>query len=167
MNVPTAQRPNPLHLLAAFGSGGLLTLAVFLNGEAGRYGGALFSSWLAHGVGTPVALVFLALIWRHQRHQATAAQAEHGKPPLWSYLGGIIGAATVMLTSTTVNTSLALAGTLALGLAGQVVLSLAADHWGLLGLARRRLDWRDAGAVTLIAAGSLIIILFGLGGVSS
>ena len=71
-----------------------------------------------------------------------------------------------MLTSTTVNTPLALAGTLALGLAGQVVLSLAADFWGLLGLPRRRLDWRDAGAVVLIAGGSLLIILFGLGAAS-
>jgi hypothetical protein len=47
-----------------------------------------------------------------------------------------------------------------------VVLSLAADFWGLLGLPRRRLDWRDAGAVVLIAGGSLLIILFGLGAAS-
>ena len=67
-----------------------------------------------------------------------------------------------MLTSTTVNTPLALAGTLALGLAGQVLLSLAADLWGLLGLPKRRLDWRDAGAVVLIVGGSLLIILVGL-----
>ena len=69
-----------------------------------------------------------------------------------------------MLTSTAVNSPLALAGTLALGLAGQFILSLAADYWGLLGLAKRRLDLRDAGAVILIAAGSLLIILVGLGG---
>ena len=163
MTSPTAQRPKPLHLLAAFASGGLLTLAVFINGEAGRYGGALFSSWLAHGVGTVVAVIVLALIWRGQRAAMTTAAATYGKPPLWSYLGGVCGAVTVMLTSTTVNSPLALAGTLALGLAGQVVLSLAADFWGLLGLPRRRLDLRDAGAVILIAAGSLLIILFGLG----
>ena len=68
-----------------------------------------------------------------------------------------------MLTSTTVNTPLALAGTLALGLAGQVVFSLAADQFGLFGLPRRRLGLRDAGAVALIAGGSLLIILFGMG----
>ncbi len=75
-----------------------------------------------------------------------------------------MGAATVMLTSTDVNSPLALAGTLALGLVGQVVLSLAADFWGLLGLPRRRLEWRDAAAVLLIGGGSMVIILFGLGG---
>lgn len=158
-----AQRLNPLYLLAAFGSGGLLTLAVFVNSEAGRFGGALFSSWLAHGVGIPVALLLLTLSWRYQRASAAAARKDFGKAPLWAYLGGIFGAVTVMLTSTAVNSPLALAGTLALGLAGQVMLSLAADFWGLLGLPKRRLDRRDAGAVLLIAAGSLLIILFGLG----
>jgi bacterial/archaeal transporter family-2 protein len=162
MSLPTAQRPKPLHLVLAFGSGGLLTVAVFLNAEAGRYGGPLFSSWLAHGTGTVAAILFLAVLWRRQRRDSAAARAQFGKPPLWAYLGGIIGAATVMLTSTTVNTPLALAGTLALGLAGQVMLSLAADFWGLLGLPKRKLDWRDSGAVALIAAGSLIIILFGV-----
>lgn len=163
MTSPPIQRTNPLHLLAAFASGGILTLAVFVNGEAGRFGGALFSSWLAHGVGTVVATLFVALIWRRERAAATRATIKAGKAPAWAYLGGICGAATVMLTSTTVNSPLALAGTLALGLAGQVVLSLAADFWGLLGLPRRKLDLRDAGAVILIAAGSLLIILFGLG----
>ena len=158
-----AQRTNPLHLLAAFASGGLLTLAIFVNGEAGRLGGAMFSSWLAHGVGTVVAIVFLAAIWRGQRAAAKEATAKIGKAPLWAYIGGLCGAVTVMLTSISVNSPLALAGTLALGLAGQVVLSLAADFWGLLGLPKRRLDLRDAGAVILIATGSLLIILFGLG----
>ncbi|HEY8574939.1 MAG TPA: DMT family transporter [Devosia sp.] len=153
----------PFHLLAAFASGGVLTIAVFINAEAGRYGGAMFSSWLAHGTGTIGAILFLAVLWRRQRHEAEEARARAGKPPLWAYLGGIIGAATVMLTSTSVNSPLALAGTLALGLAGQVILSLAADFWGLFGLAKRRLDLRDAGAVVLIAAGSLLIILFGVG----
>lgn len=163
MTSPTIQRLNPLHLLAAFGSGGLLTLAIFVNGEAGRLGGPVFSSWLAHGVGTVVAVLVLAFIWRGQRVAAKAAQANAGKPPLWAYLGGVFGAVTVILTSVAVNSPLALAGTLALGLAGQVVLSLAADYWGLLGLPKRRLDLRDAGAVILIASGSLLIILFGLG----
>lgn len=162
MSAPDVLRPKPLHLLAAFASGGLLTLAIFVNGEAGRYGGAMFSSWLAHGVGMVVATLFLALVWRSQRAAMQEAKTRAGKAPLWAYLGGIFGAVTVMLTSSAVNSPLALAGTLALGLVGQVLLSLAIDFWGLLGLPRRRLDGRDAGAVLLIAGGSLVIILFGV-----
>ncbi len=160
MSSISAQRPRPLHLLAAFASGGLLTFAVFINAEAGRYGGALYSSWLAHGTGTLAAILVLALLRLRRR---PAERPASGKAPLWDYLGGISGAATVMLTSTSVNTPLALAGTLALGLAGQVAFSLAADRWGLFGLPRRRLTRRDAGAVVLIVAGSLLIILVGMG----
>ncbi|GLQ08752.1 membrane protein [Devosia yakushimensis] len=157
----STSRLNPLHLLIAFGTGGLLTLMVFFNGELGRYGNALFSSWAAHGTGTVAALVFLALLYRHR---PAAASEPKPRAPLWAYLGGISGAATVMLTSTTVNSPLALAGTLALGLAGQVVFSLAADRWGLFGLPKRRLEWRDLAAVLLILAGSALIILVGMGG---
>jgi transporter family-2 protein len=69
---------------------------------------------------------------------------------------------TVIATSVTVNSALALSGTLALGLAGQVSFGLAADRFGLFGLAARRLTWRDAGVLALIVAGSLLII-FGRG----
>lgn len=154
------ERLNPLHLLAAFGTGGLLTLMVHFNGELGRYGNALFSSWAAHGTGTIAALLFLAVLYRRR---PGAIDRPAGKTPLWAYLGGISGAATVMLTSTTVNSPLALSGTLALGLAGQVVFSLAADRWGLFGLPKRIPGPRDLAALALIVAGSTLIILFGMG----
>lgn len=154
------ERLNPLHLLAAFGTGGLLTLMIHFNGELGRYGNALFSSWAAHGTGTVAALLFLAILYRGRR---ATADKPAGKAPLWAYLGGISGAATVMLTSTTVNSPLALSGTLALGLAGQVVFSLAADRWGLFGLPKRIPGPRDLAALALIVGGSTLIILFGMG----
>lgn len=156
----STERLNPLHLLAAFGTGGLLTTMVFFNGELGRYGNALFSSWAAHGTGTVAAALFLAVLYRQRK---PAPDRPAGKIPLWAYLGGISGAATVMLTSTTVNSPLALSGTLALGLAGQVVFSLAADRWGLFGLAKRTPGPRDLAALALIVAGSALIILFGMG----
>lgn len=160
MSATLPARAHPLHLLAAFASGGLLTLMVFLNGESGRTGGPLFSSWLAHGTGTIAATVLVALLWRTRPRSDASPRP---KPPLWAYLGGISGAVTVMLTSNAVNSSLAVAGTLALGLAGQVGFSLAADLFGLFGLPRRRLDMRDIGAIALIGLGSLLIILFGQG----
>jgi transporter family-2 protein len=152
-------RLNPLHLVAAFGTGCLLTLMVYFNGELGRYGNALFASWAAHGTGTVAALIFLAILWP-RRKPATEAKP---RAPLWAYLGGVSGAITVVLTSLTVNSPLALSGTLALGLAGQVAFGLAADRWGLFGLPKRRADIRDYGALGLILAGSALIILFGMG----
>lgn len=154
----TTQPINPLHLLAAFGTGGLLTSMVYFNGELARYGNPLFASWGAHGTGTVAALILLTILSRRR----TAGAAPGPRPPLWAYLGGLSGAVTVMLTSTTVNGPLALSGTLALGLAGQVVFSLAADRWGFFGLPRRRSDIRDLLALGLILAGSALIILFGM-----
>lgn len=157
MTEAATRRTNPLHLLAAFLSGGLLTIMIHLNGELARYGNVLFSSWTAHGTGSIAAVLLLAILYR----RPPAATPPKPSAPLWAYLGGISGAATVMLTSAAVNTPLALSGTLALGLAGQVAFSLAADKWGLFGLPVRRLDLRDAGAVVLILAGSAMIILLG------
>lgn len=155
-------RLNPLHVAAAFGTGCLLTLMVHFNGELARHGNALFSSWTAHGTGTVAALVFLGL-FALRRRPATVT-IEKPKAPWWAYLGGLSGAITVILTSMAVNSPLALSGTLALGLAGQVVFGLAADRWGLLGMPRRRIEPRDLAALALILAGSALIIFFGMGG---
>lgn len=162
MTDPASPRLNPLHLVAAFGSGCLLTLMVHFNGELGRYGNALFASWAAHGTGTVAALVFLGLLW-FRRKPAAASGNEKPKAPLWAYLGGLSGAITVILTSMTVNSPLALSGTLALGLAGQVVFGLAADRWGFLGMPRRKASLRDFAALALIVAGSALIIFYGMG----
>lgn len=157
--IASASRPSPFHLLLAFGSGGLLTLMVDFNGLVGLHGSPFYSSWVAHGTGTVAAVIFLALL---RFRAAEANGAIKPAAPLWAYLGGVSGAVTVILTSEAVNTPLALSGTLALGLAGQVAFSLAADRWGWLGMPRRMPGPRDFAALALIAAGSAILI-FGRG----
>ncbi len=151
-------RPSPFHLLLAFGSGGLLTLMVDFNGLVGLHGSPFYSSWVAHGTGTVAALIFIALL----RLGAAGEAAAKPSAPLWAYLGGVSGAVTVILTSEAVNSPLSLSGTLALGLGGQVLFSLAADRLGLFGMPVRIPRARDFLALALIAAGSAIII-FGRG----
>ncbi|WP_322891841.1 MULTISPECIES: DMT family transporter [unclassified Yoonia] len=148
-----APAPRLLHLAAAFAAGCLLSLLVLLNGTLASYGSLLFSSFVPHFTGTLAAIVFL-LVLRPKRAQTV-------RPPLWAYLGGIAGGVTVMLTSATMNSALALSGTIALGLAGQMVFSLFADIRGLFGLPQRMPKWRDYLALALIAAGSMILIFFG------
>ena len=153
----TPRNPPLFVFLIAFGTGGLLTLMVLFNGQLAAYGTAMFASWTAHGTGTVAALVFLLITQRRKRTPII------GKAPAWSFLGGACGAVTVVLTSVTVNTALALSGTLALGLVGQVGFGLIADRLGLFGLPRRRPTLRDLGALTLICGGSLLIIFSGAG----
>lgn len=135
-----------------------MTLMVHLNGELARYANPLFSSWSAHGTGTVAALLLLAILYR----PSLAGPESKTHAPFWAYLGGVAGAATVVLTSIAVNSPLALSGTLALGLTSQMVFSLAADHWGLFGMPRRVPGLREFVALGLVLAGSMLIIMFGL-----
>jgi transporter family-2 protein len=155
-----SQRPHPLHLLAAFGTGCLLTMMLFFNSELGRFGGPWFASWSAHGTGTLAGLVLVLLLFKRMDFPKILSA---GPAPFWAYLGGFTGSVNVMLSSTAVNAGLALAGTMAVSLSGQMLFSLAADRWGFFGLPRRRPAWRDLGPVVLIISGSAIIILFGTG----
>lgn len=159
MSLRISQRPQPLHLMAAFGTGCLLTLMLFLNSELGRFGGALFASWSAHGTGT-IAAIALLLLYRRMR---PITKLSLSPAPFWAYLGGLTGAVNVMLSTTAVNAGLAIAGTQAVSLSGQMLFSFLADRFGIFGLDRRRLAWRDIGPVLLIISGSVIIIVSGTG----
>ena len=146
-------RPRPYHLAAAFGAGCLLSLMVLCNGTLAAHGSLLFSSWVPHLTGTFAALALLILL--RPRRAASI------RPPLWAYLGGVSGGITVILTSATMNTALALSGTIALGLAGQALFSLFADIRGLFGLPRKIPLPRDYLSLAMIMLGSLVIIFFG------
>ncbi|ARM91853.1 hypothetical protein RHEC894_PD00348 (plasmid) [Rhizobium sp. CIAT894] len=160
MTIEAARNPHPIYFIGAFATGGLLTFMVHLNGELARYANPLFSSWTAHGTGMVAAVILLLALYRRR----TPMAGKTPRAPLWAYLGGVSGAATVILTSTAVNSPLGLSGTLALGLAGQVAFSLAADSWGLFGLPKRRPDLQDIVALGLVVTGGALIILFGRGG---
>lgn len=145
----------------AFLSGGILALMVLFNGAVAHATTPFFSSLAAHGIGGLAAC--LALLVARRMQPSPPAAPGIPRAPLWAYLAGISGAATVMLTSMAVNTPLALSGTIALGLAGQAAFALVADRIGLFGMMRRRIGWRDLAAFALVLAGSLLIV-FAKGG---
>ena len=155
MPAPTPHN-SPADLALAFSSGGLLSMMVLLNGEMARATTALFSSWAAHATGTVAALAALGVGLAVRPRSPVAP----GRPPapLWAYLGGLSGALTVILTSTTVNSALALSGTIALGLAGQAAFALVSDRFGWFGLPVRRATLTDLAALGLVLAGSALII---------
>lgn len=154
-DVPAPARP--LEIVAALGTGGLLTLMLLSNSTMAAHTTPLFSSLTAHAVGSIVAALALCAVWL-LRGTARALPRQN-RAPLWAYLGGLSGALTVMLTSASANSALALTGTLAIGLAGQVVLALVFDLFGAMGLERRRPRKQDLIALLAIIAGALLIIL--------
>ena len=145
--------PRHLHYLVAFGAGWLITLMVLFNGTLATTGTLLFASWVPHATGTVAALLFLFL-FRPKKAQTAPA-------PLWAYLGGISGALTVVLTSAAMNSPLALSGTIAVGLAGQVAFSLLADMRGMFGMPKIQPTLRDMSALGLILLGAVVLVFFG------
>lgn len=157
MHTPPATRPPQApEILAALATGGLMTFMLLTNSTLAAHTTPVFSSLAAHGVGTLAAVLALAVL--RLRSGALAGHAGHGRAPLWAYLGGISGAVTVAVTSAAANSALALTGTLALGLAGQAVLALVCDRFGLLGLPRRPLHRADVLSLVLIGAGTLLVV---------
>ncbi|UTH72619.1 DMT family transporter [Chromobacterium sp. IIBBL 290-4] len=144
----TQWTPPMLALLAGI----LLALMIHSNSRLARYSNPISASWLAHGIGALTAL----LIWWIYPSKTQPRGME--KAPLWSYLGGMPGALAVALAAITVNSPLAMSGTLALGMAGQALLGLAADQWGWFGLPRRALVPRDALTLSLTLAGCAVLI---------
>jgi len=143
------------YYLAAFGAGFLITLMVMFNGTLATTGTLLFASWVPHATGTVAAVLFLLML-RPKKAQGPPA-------PLWAYLGGVSGAVTVVATSAAMNSALALSGTIAVGLAGQVAFSLVSDMRGMFGMPKIKPSPRDLAALGLIIAGALLLIIYGSG----
>lgn len=145
--------PRLWHDLVAFGAGWLISFMLLFNGTLAATGTLLFSSWVPHATGTVAALLIL-LVFRPK-------QAKGPPAPLWAYLGGVSGAVTVVLTSAAMNSALALSGTIAVGLAGQVVFSLLADMRGMFGMPKIMPTLRDLAALGLILAGTAVLVFLG------
>lgn len=149
----TEHPPYFIHYFGAFAAGGLISLMLLTNGTLAQYGTLLFSSWVPHLAGTLLAILIILII--------RPVRLVSKRPPLWAYLGGVSGGLTVIATSAAMNSALALSGTIALGLGGQIVFSLVADAKGLFGLPQRMPALRDFAGLALITAGALILIFYG------
>jgi len=142
--------------MLAICAGGLLAMMVDSNGLLAHYSSSVFSSWVAHGVGAVVALLFVQLLTRSTAEGASVATPSR-RSPLWFYLGGIPGAFTVILAAQAINGPLSLSGAIALMMLGQVLFGLLSDHFGWL----RRIGGRDLLTVACILLGSGVIIFGG------
>ena len=144
-------------------SGGLfLALMINFNSLLAKQSSPLFASWVAHGIGALAALGFVMLF--SKRSDSAFNKSESfllKKQRLWTYLGGIPGAFTVILAAITVNSALGFSGALALMMVGQIFFGIVTDLFGLLGCVKRRLTLNDFLVVFSVLMGSWLIIFFG------
>jgi transporter family-2 protein len=159
--VPARVIGRPTDWIVALAGGVLLALMIDYNGLLAKHTAPLYASWVAHGLGAMAALVLVLLYSRVARAPSTETKRPRAKKPLWLYAGGIPGALTVVLAAITVNSSLALSGTIALMLVGQVLFGIASDHLGLFRTPRRPIVLADFLVALSILTGSALIIFSG------
>ena len=142
-----------LWIAAAALAGFVLPFQAAANAELGRQTPTLFHAALINFVVGAVLLGILAVATPGR----SMAGASLSHTPWWSWIGGVIGAGYVAMT---VRAAPAL-GTvvmLAVEIAGQMAGSLAADHVGMMGLAKRPISWEKICGLVLVGAGVLLIL---------
>jgi transporter family-2 protein len=136
-------------------AGVLLTLMIEYNSILTFKTAPIFASWIVHGVGALASLVILIFFVK----KSEANENKFSNAPVWYYLGGLPGAITVILSSIAINSGLTLSESIALMLVGQVIFGMLSDHFGILGIAKRKIEKMDCCAALFIVIGSLLIMI--------
>jgi transporter family-2 protein len=134
----------PLVVLAGMG----LSVEAGLLGPLGSAAGHLWATLGIFAIGT--ALLTFGLVFGRPRLGLMFSR------PRWLLTGGILGPVYVValtLATPHIGVGLTMVGILF----GQVAASLAIDHWGLLGSARREVDRYRVGALAAILAALWLI----------
>ena len=117
-------------LLLAFLGGGLLATQAPTNAILARAGGSpVLAALISFGVGT----VALLLVWLATGDRRSLAGL--GSVPWYGWLGGFYGALFVGIAAYAAP-RIGLASLITVGIAGQIIMALALDHFGALGLPR-------------------------------
>ncbi len=132
-------------------AGGMIALQAPINGMLGRTIGSFAAAALSFTLGSLVLIVIAALLGGFGQVGAVRSLG-----PVY-LLGGVLGAIYVTTALTTVTT-LGAGGVTAATIAGQLALSVAADRFGLLGLAQKPLSVSRIAGLALLALGTFLIV---------
>ena len=119
--------------------------------------GQLKSVTLTAGVSYLVGAIFLFVLIQFQRVKADWPAAR--RAPLWAWLGGAVGSAYVV-GSVLLTQALGAAVATTFVIASQIVTAILLDHFGALGLPKRRINPTRLAAV-LLAFAALGLKLWG------
>lgn len=143
--------PSVLSMLVVAFAGAATALQAPINARmSGAVGSPVNAAFVSFLVGT-VALGVLALALQ-ARPDVTAARGL----PAWAWLGGLCGAVFVVAATWGVP-RLGVATTITLMVAGQLILSLALDHFGAFGVPQQPLNLTRVAGVALVIGGVLLV----------
>lgn len=136
-------------------AGAMISFQAPINAMAGqRLGHVLGGATLSFLVGT-VALALVSLLAVRDQ----IAWADFPNLPPLLYIGGLLGAIYVAL-SIWLTPKLGVGAVISLGIAGQMLASLALDHFGALNLAVREVSLGRASGALLVVLGALMVRYF-------
>jgi transporter family-2 protein len=142
-------------LFIALIAGMLAPIQAGLNGKMGRaIESPVFAALISFAVGTLVLFTY-ALASRIDFASIRQAQDTHWS--VWSagFLGAFYVTAAIILTP-----KLGAALTFSLIVAGQLLMAVIMDHFGLLGVSVQTISWQRAAGIALITAGVILIRKF-------
>jgi transporter family-2 protein len=142
-----------LPALAAFLGGSALAVQVGLNnGLRSRMGHPIPAALTSFATGTVALLAYMLLTRPGWPERSSLASA-----PAWIWLGGIVGAGYIV-ASATFAPRLGAGGWLALVIAGQILASVALDHYGLVGFRVRPFSLGRGVGVALLLVGVVVVL---------
>lgn len=146
---------NLIFVALAMLGGAVMPVQAGFNRELGQRLGAPALATLNNFLGGSLVMLLVCALLRTGAPTLAAAASA----PWWSWLGGLCGA-TLVLSATIAVARLGSAGLVASLLAGQLICSLAIDHFGLLGHELRALSPARALGVVLLIVGMVLIQRF-------
>ncbi|KQP48158.1 hypothetical protein ASF31_02115 [Brevundimonas sp. Leaf280] len=143
--------PSLLAILVVILAGGATALQAPTNAKlATAVASPVNAAFISFAVGTTVLGILAAIL--HTRPDMAATRAL----PWYAWLGGAYGACFVVAAAWGVP-RLGVAVTITLMVGGQLLLSLALDHFGALGVPRQPLNIGRVAGVGLVLAGVLLV----------
>jgi bacterial/archaeal transporter family-2 protein len=141
-----------LAVLLGVGAGCLVGMQAPINSRLGKAVGSVQAASFSFVVGT-VVLVLIAAIVRG----GLGDLGHVGRAPWWALVGGLLGAVYVTVALVAVRT-LGASGLTAVVIAGQLVISVVIDRFGLLGVARQSIGVSRIVGLALLVAGVVLVV---------
>lgn len=143
------------YILLAIVAGAVLPLQAGLNVQLGKsVNQPIFAAFASFLIGSLGLLVYLLIL---KFDFSTVSQTRTVSP--WIWIAGILGAfyvAAVIILAPRLGTAL----TFSLVVTGQMIISLILDHYGLLGLPVKHMNWQRLVGVAFLITGVLLIRKF-------
>lgn len=144
-----------LYLLIALLAGAMMPTQAATNGRMASFvGSPILAAFISFLVGT-IALFVYALL--SGETLSSLAAAKDAPPVAW--IGGFLGAFFVA-SATLLVPRIGVAMTFSLFIAGQMIVTLIIDHFGLLGVPVKEVSLARLGGILLITAGVVLIRRF-------